>query len=794
KDDYRFNDGISLEETILLVENAEIPLFSIGFGSGHDPKALKDLSNVPGGQYFNAKDGTVLENVFAAINERLASTFEAVYQRPEETSIGDVPVVSFVIDTSGSMDTEDEENGNRIRNVQNLIRQFVIGLPDEVQMQLTEFDDEIKIVQTLTTEKLQILRGLGRLEASGGTDIVGSVEASYKTLKEIPSSKKVLIYITDAALGTTDSDNEYFLMLLENIKNDNINALWVGLGMEDSEEDFSLAAEISGGEYIVTEDILLLSESFTKLLKTVEEIPESGLSNVFISIDKLTETGARESYSTSKLVTLSEVKKSYEVESSETIKYTMGQIARQYDKFTAEFISGDSLPVEETLITKRMEGEKEGSNASAKIKAQEIIFMDKLNGVEAPSKYRFMAVLMEMDNIMEAQEVMVYPDGSSHPASWVGGGNQGEVKLMKISYLIPDYTSHFFVSFNNEGSYPASPVTWLLEKPIAFPGNYSVTIMPDEKVKGSLVFLVPDVPMDQLSLHFYDTNYGHIDIPLVGEMKPEIAEVTSLPKDTPVKLSDVFEMEITGIEIIDKIPGTGKEIQETDEDKGVVASDRAMLKVVEANFISQMQALININPLERINLKMNTESGAFFIPINPATSLIPSGFINPRMISPGSQNIVRWLFEIPDGLSGNESEIFVDLKVEDQSVKVEDGSKLDSGTNQKYPSEFVDLTVNKLVKVSDPMEGYSGNYIIADITIHDKKDGYSSADISSLLAAVNDAYFENNTEDEEPVADEGSKGLGNIASCIGSTTNGLNPSSLTEKLILGFTDDSIVYD
>ncbi|MDO9533860.1 MAG: hypothetical protein Q7J85_00685 [Bacillota bacterium] len=632
----------------------------------------------------------------------------------------------------------------------------------------------------------------GRLEALGGTEITGSVLASYKTLKEIPSTKKVLIYITDAALETTASDNDFFLELLSDIKKDEINVLWVGLGIEDEIEDFRLAAELSGGEYVVTEDIKLLSECFNRVLREVENRPQSGLSNLFIGIEKITDTGARESYSTSKLVELSAVKKSDEVVVAETIKYTTGKILRQYDANTADYISGCGVPAQDTIITKRMEVDKKRSNEAAEINAEGIVFMKRLNGVDAPSNYRFMAVTMEMKNILERQEVTVYPDGSSHPSSWLSGGAKGETQFIKIPYMIPDFLSHFSLSYNNEGSYPGSMATWLVEKPLAVPGDNSITVMPDESIPGTLVFLVPDTPMEQSSLHFYDINYGHIDIPLVGEMKKKGFDIKSLPKQEPAKLTDTFALEITACEEIFKIPGTGRDgATDVEADKGLLPGAGAVFKVVEGNFTSQMQALLNIDPLERFSLRINTASGDFYIPVNPATNLIPAGFVNPRMISPGSFNKVRWLFEVPEGLKYSASEIFVDLREEDKTAPVSKGEILPGSLNANYKSEVINLTVNNLVKISDGINEYFGDYIIADITIHDKKDNFSSTGIAGLFSVVSeDSVGESGFYEES-----GSVGLGNFAQGGGgSTSNKLVPYRLTEQMILGYTDDSVVYD
>jgi Mg-chelatase subunit ChlD len=806
ENEVKYSGGLTLDEILNLVHEAGIPLFTIGFGKDHDSATLESLAKVSDGRYFSADDGEALKNVFAVINERLGNTFEATYERPVEASIGDIPVVSFVIDTSGSMiEDYDEKYGSRIHNVKNLLRQFILGLPDEVQMQLTEFDSEIKIVQALTTDKLKVLRGLGRLEALGGTNITGSVLASYKTLKEIPSTKKVLVYITDAALETTAPDNDFFLELLADIKKDEINVLWVGLGIEDEIEDFRLAAEISGGEYVVTEDLELLSESFNRVLREVQNTPQSGLSNLFIGIEKIAETGARESYSTGKLVELSPVKKSGEIVVAETIKYTPGKILRQYDAYTADYISGYGVPAQDTIITKRMEVDKKGANKAARIIADGIVFMKRLNGVDAPSNYRFMAITMEMKNILEAQEVTVYPDGSSHPSSWLTGGAKGKTQFIKIPYMIPDFASHFSLSYNNEGSYPGSMATWLVEKPLAVPGDNSITIMPDETIPGTLVFLVPDTPMEQSSLHFYDINYGHIDLPLVGEMKKKGFDVKSLPKQEPAKLTDTFTLEITGCEEIAKIPGTGKDATGVETDKGFVPGAGAVFKVVEGNFTSQMQALLNIDPLEQFSLRIKTASGDFYIPVNPATNLLPAGFVNPRMISPGSFNKVRWLFEVPEGLKNSASEIFVDLREEDKTAPVAKGEILPAGLNAKYKSELIDLTVNNLVKISDGINEYFGDYIIADITIHDKKDNFSSTGIAGLFSVVSDAFFEmteaqseENSEGESGFYEEsGSVGLGNFAqggSGGGSTLNRLVPYSLTEQIILGYADDIVVYD
>ncbi len=802
ENDVKYSGGLTLAETLQLVQEAAVPLFTIGFGREHDGATLESLAKVSGGRYFSATDAAALQQVFAAINENLGNTYEATYVRPLEASPGDVPVVSFVIDTSGSMNDYSETYGSRIYNVKKLLRHFVLELPPDVLLQLAEFNDETKIVQALTTDKMKILRGLGRLEAGGATDIAGSVLAGYKTLKEIPSTKKVLVYITDAALETT-AGNESFLELLGQIKKDEISVLWVGLGVEEEAEDFRLAAALSGGEYVVSEDPALLSQSFNRLLAQVKSAPPSELSNLFVAIEKTTPTGARESYSTGKLVELSPVKKSGELVAAETIRYLPGKILRQYDKYTAEFISGYGVPAEDTIITKRMAANKKGANGAAEISTSALVLMKKLGGVTAPNNYRFLALTMEMRNILEAQEVTVYPDGSSHPSAWLGGGAKGETKLLKIPYLIPDFVSHFSLTYNNGGAYPASLATWLVEKPLAAPGDNALMVMPEESIAGTLVFLVPDIPMEQLSLHVYDLNYGHIDLPLVGEMRPRSFALTSLPKQAPARLTDAFTLEITAWDELTEIPGTGKDKGDDGIDRSFTPGAGAVFKVVEGNFTSRLQALLQVDPLERFSLRFKTASGDFYIPVSPATSLLPAGFAHPRMLYPGSFNRVRWLFEVPGALRKNAVELYVELRGEDKAVPVAAGEMLPGNLNVQYSSEFMGLTVNDLVKIDGGLPGYPDECVIADITIHDKKDGLSSAGIAGLFSLVSDAFFEagKNSQDEvqgeDPSAQERSGGLGSFAQGPGRSTAAserLLPDALTERLILGFTDESVVYD
>ena len=151
--------------------------------------------------------------------------------------------------------------------------------------------------------------------------------------------------------------------------------------------------------------------------------------------------------------------------------------------------------------------------------AMEMIFLSRLRDINSPARHRFLVLPLTLTNRLKPQKVAVYKDGSQHPAAWMAGSAAPERYEEKIPpYLIPDLTRHMFLTWNNEMTLTVSPVTWLCEDPLLVPGERALSILPDQPVTGACAFIVPDTEMTQASLHFYDVNYGHMDIPLVGVM------------------------------------------------------------------------------------------------------------------------------------------------------------------------------------------------------------------------------------------------------------------------------------
>jgi len=711
----------SKNEVEQAVKRAGIPIYAIGFGPDHDDATLLDLAAMSEGTYYSAQDATALNRVFTAINDRLGNRFEATYERPKEQAPSDTPVIAMTLDVSGSMDV-DPASGNgayRIDKVKHLFHDFIGQLPDLSLTQLLSFSTELKFDQVFTTRKPELMQALGNLKAVGGTDILNSVTTTYQSLKKIPSDKRVIVYLTDAALDVEEDQREMFEAMLTGIKNEGIQVLWVGLGTDDSEEAFKWAAEKSGGKYIISEDPAVLAKAFRETLAEVQSRPSAQIP-LTLSIRNESGDGPARLYTDDRLVDFPVLLDAGDKVEFQTIGFETGKKVAQYEQATAALVYGRDLPSEGVKIYKRVPLDVKGKNKAVEWTARELYFLKRLKGVDAPGKRSFAAIEMELKN--------VHPEGAG--------------------YLIPDFAAHFFMNVNDAGTFPASTVTWLTEQPLAPPGEGSVTVKRGETVKGLLVFIVPDEEIERASVHFYDIEHGHMTLALVGPPpKEDKASWASMPTTVTGKLSDTFELALTSV-------GETNRIEDV-----ALTRNTSTFKIIEAELRSKVQADLKLNPRERFYLNVKTADGPFLLPVHTATALLPHGLLRPVTFGPGSSNKARLAFQTPNALAARPMDLYVDLFGGATVLPVSGGGKGDNGSAGAAKSgggegnsgsagaaksgggtgtaasgrrgtaisgQGVSLTVNALSRIRD-MEVGSGNFVVADITIADEPDGFGSS-------------------------------------------------------------------
>ncbi len=685
------------DETFSLLKGKQIPVFTIGFGQNPDTSTLTRLAALTGGAYYPASDVTALEKVFASIQQNLGNQWRAYYQRPSQIPFSNEPVLSIVVDNSGSME-------NRLEKVRNILADFVAKLPPQFLIQLVIFSDDVTVKQVFTRDKLSIYRALAEMEPLSGTEILGSLKASYRLLHAVPSSERYLLYLTDEALEVETDQKEKLKLVLEQLKDDGVKSLFVGMVSKEKEAPFKEAASLAAGAYVVSPDPLQLKVALDDLLKEIGRAPLVKEHPVRIIYKHTDQYGRTNLYSAATISNLPLPLGHSQKESLEIVSWKKAERIKPYGGELAAFVTGDDVIGRQAQVIKRLPLNIQASNKALNITLKEAIFLSKLRGVE-PSSGRFLAITLKLKNILEPQEVVVYPDGSAHPASWLGKGTKNVRIEKKIpDYLIPDARLHFFLSWNNKTFFPVSDATYLAEKPLILPAENEILLRPGHPVEGTLIFVVPDEFMTQSALHLYDTAYGHIDLPLSGVLKIKREDTKNLPTKVEKKLSDTFILELNGFQ-------DQKNIYELEAESGNT------FRIVDLNLKSKVQAHLAIEPSKRFFLAVDTENGPFLFSLHPVTQRVPLGLFRSRLITPGSFNDFRLVFELPETLSKYPSRLLVDLK---------DGAPALYLKSPAERKEVKPLAIGHGERVTLHLngiyQGSEGKEIVCDVTLLDQKD------------------------------------------------------------------------
>ncbi len=786
------------DEVIEAVSKAGIPVFTIGFGENSDVNTLSRIADMSGGEYYVAPDEESLARVFAQINSNLGSQFKIEYERPKTAGASNRPVMSIMVDNSGSMDSWPEVCSGcdkRMERTRQILRQFIEALPDDFLIQVATFSGDVIVEQVLTANKEAALRGIAQMEGRTTTNILASLATSLKTLKSVPSNRRYLVYLADAALDVDDDEKEVFEATLGKIKDSNISTLFIGMVGEEDKAAFEHAAQRTNGTYVVSKDFDTLSQTFNELSKTI--LGTAKENNKIIIRAVMThrkKDGENQIFSSAKEVTFPLKPKTDEIAEPEEVVWEEQGPLTPYDSDLSGLISGTDIMMKDVRVTKRLPLDLTVKNEAVAIRLSEALSLSRFRGIEAPDNLRFFALTMELENILPSQKVAIYPDGSNHPAAWVAGGDEPlRYEEQVPTYLIPDIRKHFFLRWNNNRSYPVSEVTWLAQEPLTMPGDEALAIEDEKKITGTLMFMAPSDHMLQSSLHLYDTNYGHIDIPISGILKTTIKDIEALPEKEPKKLSDTFSFKVTNIEKTDII-----EKSETEDDTSYV--------IIDGEFRSRMQAHLDLDPKERFKLKVPCDEGNIFLSLHPATTLLPLGFFRPALVTPGAQNPVRMVFNVPRALLENleQASILIDLNKGGVEIPLYDNSKkADILSDPDAKGQGVSLKIVRSGPLDPDTDVRIGDNLFAvEALIQDEKDNIHTQ-IGELIVLRNkdfDPEKAAQTEKElerlrREAATLPTRGLGNFGQSTLKVIPGMLAPIATEYFIIGGLDeDSIVPD
>lgn len=797
--------SISKEDLCEKIKSSNATVLGMGFGAGHDATTLKMISeSSEGGQYYYVADVSALDGAFAAVQSKFGNQFKVTYKRPVVTvdEASDVPVVSVMMDVSGSMNMLPEESDGdvdiRIEKVRTLFHDFIMDLPDNVLGQFATFTTyvmggpRIRTSQLLTDNKADLLKALAQERTMGGTPIQAALEIAYNSLKNQNSSKKVMVFFTDAALAVEDdgsgAQQQAFDEVLDKIKKSGIRVLFAGLGggKAASEYDsvFKYAADKAGGDYIISSSVDDIKDKLNELLAKVDEpmTAEKGV-NIFADLTCKAEDGSIMSYSAGyKAEDLKVKTQKGSIKAPSVIKTQDGGAYITYSGETSALLYGSDSK-EETQVTARISfTDNVATNQFADMSVSEAYLMHVFKGVDAG--YRtFLALNVTLTF------------------------HKKDKSAKEVGYQIPNIFNHFYVSLNNGRMVPASEATWLAETPFAIPGESAVQVNElydakdnpleiGESISGILIFVVDEAnDWKQLSLHCYDTSYGHLEIPLVGALPDTLMNITALPKEAPAgNIADSFSLKLIGCEDTQDIAGVNFEYY-SEEDEIYTQN----MRILEMQFESKVQALLDIIPSERFYYKIPTNSGDLLVKMSDYVNNLPLGFTGKTKFAPASVTDVRLPYAIPLAMKDSKATLWGELKGGSFEMDVNSGSVYKGyEAGQKYEHEYFTLVVNKLAYMEK-----DSDKVILDFTVIDKKDGEGTGAFDSVLYLYRDVEgldFETNTSSSPNggtyIEAISRKGLGNF----GDASDLLAPVGIkfadlddTQELIFGASDEDTTW-
>jgi Mg-chelatase subunit ChlD len=792
-DDPGYGSRATRDQVSDAVTQKGVPLFTIAYGEKPDEETLKRLADASGGAYFRAQPDTIAD-VFAQIGRLVDRDYRITYRRPAKVAASNTPVLTLVLDVSGSMDMDPTKpgRGHRIETAKDLLRGFFGRLPAGSVVQLFTFSDNVDLVQVLTADPARLLRAIAPISAGGGTETAKAAKAALDSLEKIPSRNRFLLFITDAALSVPDaSEHKKFEKTLAAFKEQGIRSLWVGMVDAKEQAPFEDAARLSGGTFVVSPGTDSLANALASLEKSLKE-PGAGGNEIAVEIliDKPDAAGAHHIHGGTGLFTLPV--------SGFTAEHSVGCLTATIQNAPAADAAGSavvSVPLStasappasasaaaigDSIELNSIPLELAGHNDAVEITVHRATLYSKLHGLALPEPYRFVVLAVTMKNNLPEQEVFVPDKGAMHPAAWVTTGRPpGKTRRATPPYVIPDLRHHIFLRWNEAGEYPPSLMSALETPPIFLPNEPAVTVNPGQPLEGNIVFLVQGANLQTASLHFYDTTYHHMDLALVGPLTPRPETLTDLPKQATGALSDTFTVHLLGYK------------DSADAVSGVAPGKGNTFRWLQLAFETRVQALADLKPSAQFALLIHTDKGLLATPLAPLTDGLPGGLYREVSLAPGSHNRFQQIYCMPATLASRPAALFMELKDRDFVLPFDRPLPTVAPTEVTVPELGLSTVVNDVFLVGKE-SGFGQMFLAVDVTATDVEDRYSTQ-LRQLfrLEPVPAPGAADTTPAAAPKPAAKRSGLGAFAA---SAPNAHTPLAAAQELLFGFSDSTVIPD
>lgn len=171
--------------------------------------------------------------------------------------------MAIVIDTSGSMQ-------DKIHDVHRAAGAFVETLREDDRALIIDFDDNVFLIQDLTSDHDLLKTAIESTEPIGATAIYDALHASYRKIGSI-EGRKAIVILSD---GEDTSSQFSFQRVLEEAKSNNtlIYSIALGGGTFGARKDvLKEFAEVTGGRFFVVKNPEDLSETYERIAEELRK-------------------------------------------------------------------------------------------------------------------------------------------------------------------------------------------------------------------------------------------------------------------------------------------------------------------------------------------------------------------------------------------------------------------------------------------------------------------------------------------------------------------------------------------
>jgi len=287
-EDPGYGSRASQDDVFAAVAKSRVPLFTIAYGAKPDEQTLQRLATDSGGAYYRAQADSIA-TVFDQIRGIVDRDYRITYRRPAKVAPSNTPVITVVLDVSGSMNMSPRTQGCdfRIEKAKDLLRGFFGRLPAGSVVQIFTFASSVDLIQVPTSDPARLRHSLLDVEANGSTETLDAARAALASLDSIPARNRYLLFVTDAALQLDgDAQRKDFATVLAALKERAIRCVWVGMVPATEQAPFVDAAKQTGGTYVVSPGTESLEKALNSLQQTLAEKAASDEIAIEVLIDK----------------------------------------------------------------------------------------------------------------------------------------------------------------------------------------------------------------------------------------------------------------------------------------------------------------------------------------------------------------------------------------------------------------------------------------------------------------------------------------------------------------------------